>query len=162
MNKNTHTSWLLLAVLITLSTALNADDSPLRTQFDQQYKQLLNPSNKGDASADYVQQVTSVWLTARKELLVIDANVEALKLEATVYRGQEQLDIMDNLVALSAERERLLINAIQQFNSLQAGKQIKIPTRSTKRYVLSNQAPTQNSSISISLSPEDLSKTGWD
>jgi hypothetical protein len=162
MNKNTHIIRLLLLVLITFSAILNADDSPLRTQFDQQYKQLLNPSNKQDNSINYVQQVTSVWLTARKELLIIDANVEALKLEATVYSGKKQQQIMNDLVSLSAERERLLINAIQQFNNLQAGEQIVIPTHSTRRFVFSDQASTQHNSISISLSPEDLSKTGWD
>ncbi len=159
---------LLVISLGLMSPVANADESPLSKQFDDHYKRLLSLSDKRKDADTYVKQLKGVWLATRKELLVIDADIEARKLEATVYDGEEQRKIMDELIAMSGERERLLINGIQKLNRLEGGEHIDIPTRSTRQHAdqrVNIGTPEDGGSgallgsIRIDISPEDIGDT---
>lgn len=159
---------LFLITLFAFSPVSQADESPLSKQFDAHYKRLLSLANKRSDAETYTGQLKGVWLATRKELLVIDADIEARKLEATVYDGEEQRKIMDELIAMSGERERLLINGIQKLNRLEGGEQVDIPTRSIRQSAdqrVNIGVPEDGGSgaligsIRIDIEPEDVGDT---
>ncbi len=169
MKMTIKTALLVLITLLAFGPTVHAEESPLSKQFDEHYKRLLSLADKRKDADTYTQQLKGVWLGTRKELLVIDADIEARKLEATVYSGAEQQKIMDELIAMSGERERLLINGIQKLNKLEGGEKVDIPSRSFRQQADARVNPagqivddgkggTLFGNIRIDIAPEDVGK----
>lgn len=140
--------------------------SPLLNTFKSHYDQLLQQVEQGRHPVDTGKQAEELWLSLRQDLVYLDARVQAYKLEIGETNGARQQKAMQNLIEVSAERERLLINAIQNLDSLVQGKTIDIPISTGKSQMTPpNRSETKDQgsgSVTISIEPEDLTAPAWD
>ncbi|MEN8129972.1 MAG: hypothetical protein ABFS45_07210 [Pseudomonadota bacterium] len=144
----------IIALLMPLRGSHAADaDSPLLESFKSRHSEVIQQAEQGKLPATIGKRAEDLWLSLRKDLIYLDAQVQAYKLEAKETHGTQQEEAIQKLVDVSAERERLLINALRSLDKLTKGEISEIPISSSR--------PGQQGSVTISIEPEDLTNPYW-
>ena len=169
---------MLLVILISALSA-NADEQTLLAVFENQYSEIMEAVNKGGLPQETGQKGRALYIQVRKDLINFNARLETLKLEAAEYDGARQQQALKQLVQVSGERERRIVDAIHALEAL-SGKRIDTSTKlapiAKEKAAISQTAAQEGTStttsqertsttthrildIEIELGPEDLSKT---
>lgn len=157
---------ILSLIAILAAPVLAADNSPLRETFDKRYQDIIEKADKGKLSESAATQAKDLHLAVKKDLIYLDAQIQAYQLEVKETSGERQDKAMQHIIDLSAKRERLLIGAIRKLDRMSEGKATDIPVASTVeqgRLDADQAYPPQGfGSISISVEPEDITDPTWD
>ena len=162
------TKSLLQLIIISLTTllavpAIAADDSPLLETFDKRYEEIIDKSKQGKVSESTASQARDLRLSVKKDLIFLDAQIQAYELEVKETSGERQDRAVQHIVNLSAKRERLLIDAVHKLDGMSDGSVTEIPVLSTvEQGKLDADNPQGFGSIRISVEPEDISEPDWD
>ncbi|MGB5300928.1 MAG: hypothetical protein WBN08_13145 [Thiogranum sp.] len=162
------TKSLLQLIIISLTTllavpAIAADDSPLLETFDKRYEEIIDKSKQGKVSESTASQARDLRLSVKKDLIFLDAQIQAYELEVKETSGERQDRAVQHIVNLSAKRERLLIDAVYKLDGMSDGSVTEIPVLSTvEQGKLDADNPQGFGSIRISVEPEDISEPDWD
>ncbi|MGB5729644.1 MAG: hypothetical protein WBM52_20805, partial [Thiogranum sp.] len=130
------TKSLLQLIIISLTTllavpAIAADDSPLLETFDKRYEEIIDKSKQGKVSESTASQARDLRLSVKKDLIFLDAQIQAYELEVKETSGERQDRAVQHIVNLSAKRERLLIDAVYKLDGMSDGSVTEIPVLST-------------------------------
>jgi len=162
------TKSLLQLMIISLATllavpALAADNSPLLEKFDKRYEDIIDKSKQGKLSESAASQARDLRLSVKKDLIFLDAQIQAYQLEVKETSGERQNRAVQHIIDLSAKRERLLIGAVHKLDRMSDGAVTDIPVTSTvEQGRLDADNPQGFGSIRISVEPEDISEPDWD
>jgi hypothetical protein len=162
------TKSLLQLMIISLATllavpALAADNSPLLEKFDKRYEDIIDKSKQGKLSESAASQARDLRLSVKKDLIFLDAQIQAYELEVKETSGERQDRAVQHIIDLSAKRERLLIGAVHKLDRMSDGAVTDIPVASTvEQGRLDADNPQGFGSIRISVEPEDISEPDWD
>ncbi len=162
------TQSLLRFMIISLATvlaapAVAAGDSPLLETFDTRYEEIIDKSKQGKLSESTASQARELRLSVKKDLIFLDAQIQAYQLEVQETSGERQDQAVEHIVNLSAKRERLLIDAVHKLDSMSDGAVTDIPVASTvEQGRLDADNPQGFGSIRISVEPEDITDPSWD
>ena len=162
------TKSLLQLIIISLTTllavpAIAADDSPLLETFEKRYEEIIVKSKQGKVSESTASQARDLRLSVKKDLIFLDAQIQAYELEVKETSGERQDRAVQHIVNLSAKRERLLIDAVHKLDGMSDGSVTEIPVLSTvEQGKLDADNPQGFGSIRISVEPEDISEPDWD
>ena len=162
------TKSLLQLIIISLTTllavpAIAADDSPLLETFEKRYEEIIVKSKHGKVSESTASQARDLRLSVKKDLIFLDAQIQAYELEVKETSGERQDRAVQHIVNLSAKRERLLIDAVYKLDGMSDGSVTEIPVLSTvEQGKLDADNPQGFGSIRISVEPEDISEPDWD
>lgn len=155
-------------MIISLATllagpALAADNSPLLEKFDKRYEDIIDKSKQGKLSESAASQARDLRLSVKKDLIFLDAQIQAYELEVKETSGERQDRAVQHIIDLSAKRERLLIGAVHKLDRMSDGAVTDIPVASTvEQGRLDADNPQGFGSIRISVEPEDISEPDWD
>ena len=155
-------------MIISLATllagpALAADNSPLLETFDKRYEEIIDKSKQGKLSESNASQARDLRLVVKKDLIFLDAQIQAYELEVKETSGERQDRAVQHIINLSAKRERLLIDAVHKLDGMSDGSVTDIPVASTvEQGRLDADNPQGFGSIRISVEPEDISEPDWD
>ena len=156
---------LLFTFFVPLQGSATDEESPLLNTFKQRYDQVLQRVKQGKLSDSTGNQARDLWLSLRQDLIYLDARLDAYKLATQETTGARQQEAMQNLVELSAERERLLVNAIQTLDRLAQDEKTEIPVSTARpQKTPSSEGGANNQgkgSVTISIEPEDLTDPKW-
>lgn len=156
---------LLLATVIA-APVIATDNSPLRETFDKRYQEVIEKASRGKLSDSAATQARELHLAVKKDLIYLDAQIQAYQLEVKETSGERQDKAVQHIIDLSAKRERLLIGAIGKLDRMSEGKTTDIPVASTVEQgrLDADQSyhPQGSGSISISVDPEDITDPTWD
>jgi hypothetical protein len=164
----TSKSLLQLMIIISLATllavpALAADNSPLLEKFDKRYEDIIDKGKQGKLSETAASQARDLHLSVKKDLIFLDAQIQAYELEVKETSGERQDRAVQHIIDLSAKRERLLIGAVHKLDRMSDGAVTDIPVTSTvEQGRLDADNPQGFGSIRISVEPEDISAPDWD
>ena len=151
-----------LATLLAVP-ALAADDSPLLEKFDKRYEAIIDKSKQGKLSETAASQARDLHLSVKKDLIFLDAQLQAYELEVKETSGERQDRAVQHIIDLSAKRERLLIGAVHKLDRMSDGAVTDIPVTSTvEQGRLDADNPQGFGSIRISVEPEDMTNTDRD
>jgi len=151
-----------LATLLAVP-ALAADNSPLLEKFDKRYEDIIDKSKQGKLSESAASQARDLRLSVKKDLIFLDAQIQAYQLEVKETSGERQNRAVQHIIDLSAKRERLLIGAVHKLDRMSDGAVTDIPVTSTvEQGRLDADNPQGFGSIRISVEPEDISEPDWD
>jgi len=151
-----------LATLLAVP-ALAADNSPLLEKFNKQYEAILDKRNQGKLSETAASQARDLHLSVKKDLIFLDAQLQAYELEVKETSGERQDRAVQHIIDLSAKRERLLIGAVHKLDRMSDGAVTDIPVTSTvEQGRLDADNPQGFGSIRISVEPEDMTNTDRD
>lgn len=151
-----------LATLLAVP-ALAADNSPLREKFDKQYEDIIDKGKQGKLSESAASQARDLHLSVKKDLIFLDAQIQAYELEVKETSGERQDRAVQHIIDLSAKRERLLIGAVHKLDRMSDGAVTDIPVTSTvEQGRLDVDNPQGFGSIRISVEPEDMTNTDRD
>ena len=151
-----------LATLLAVP-ALAADNSPLLEKFDKRYEDIIDKSKQGKLSESAASQARDLRLSVKKDLIFLDAQIQAYQLEVKETSGERQDRAVQHIIDLSAKRERLLIGAVHKLDRMSDGAVTDIPVTSTvEQGRLDADNPQGFGSIRISVEPEDISEPDWD
>ena len=143
--------------------ALAADDSPLLETFNTQYEEIIDRTKQGELPESTASQASELRLSVKKDLIFLDAQIQAYELEVKETSGERQDQAVQHIVNLSAKRERLLIDAVHKLDRMSDGAVTDIPVKSTvEQGRLDAYNPQGFGSIRISVEPEDMTNTNWD
>lgn len=165
-----------VTIFIAVGVAVAAGSPQSLSQvFETRYQELLQRVQVGELTPATEEQAKAVWLALRKDIIALDAEVETLKLEVMSQQGERQETAINQLGEKTAQRERRLMQAIQDLDRL-AGNDISaiplVPAAAATNpsgdtpAIDSNQeqqpdgtkTKTQTWDIEIEFAPEDLSK----
>jgi len=151
-----------LATLLAVP-ALAADDSPLLEKFDKRYEAIIDKSKQGKLSETAASRARDLHLSVKKDLIFLDAQLQAYELEVKETSGERQDRAVQHIIDLSAKRERLLIGAVHKLDRMSDGAVTDIPVTSTvEQGRLDADNPQGFGSIRISVEPEDMTNTDRD
>ena len=151
-----------LATLLAVP-ALAADDSPLLEKFDKRYEAIIDKSKQGKLSETATSRARDLHLSVKKDLIFLDAQLQAYELEVKETSGERQDRAVQHIIDLSAKRERLLIGAVHKLDRMSDGAVTDIPVTSTvEQGRLDADNPQGFGSIRISVEPEDMTNTDRD
>jgi hypothetical protein len=165
------TQSLLQPMIILLATVLAvpsfaAGDSPLLETFDKRYEEIIDKAEKGKLSDSAASQARNLRLSVKKDLIFMDAQIQAYELEVKETSGERQDQAIQHIVDLSAKRERLLIDAVHKLDRLSDGAVTDIPVTSAveqgKLDADRAAKPRGSGSIRMSIDPEDITDPSWD
>jgi len=162
------TQSLLQIMIISLAAvvavpAFAAGDSPLLETFEKRYEEIIDKSKHGKVSESTASQAKELRLSVKKDLIFLDAQLQAYQLEVKEASGERQDQAVEHIVNLSAKRERLLIDAVHKLDRMSDGAVTDIPVASTvEQGRLDADNPQGFGSIRISIDPEDMTNTNWD
>jgi len=162
------TKSLIYFMIISLATvlavpALAADDSPLLETFNTQYEDIIDKTKQGELPQSTASQASELRLSVKKDLIFLDAQIQAYELEVKETSGERQDRAVQHIIDLSAKRERLLIGAVHKLDRMSDGAVTDIPVTSTvEQGRLDADNPQGFGSIRISVEPEDMTNTNWD
>ncbi len=82
--------------------------SPLEQECQRRYQAVMKAAAKGGVASRQAEQATSIWVALQHEL--VDRNAEQIKLRSLAHkaRGTELEGILDQLVEITAAKERSL------------------------------------------------------
>lgn len=153
---------ILLATLLAVPASAT-DNSPLLEKFDKRYEAVIDKSKQGKLSETAASQARDLHLSVKKDLIFLDAQIQAYELEVKETSGQRQDRAVQHIIDLSAKRERLLIDAVHKLDSMSDGAVTDIPVTSTvEQGRLDADNPQGFGSIRISVEPEDMTNTDRD
>lgn len=160
---------LLILIIISLATALAvpafaADNSPLLETFDKRYEEIIDKIKQGKLSESAASQARDLRLAVKKDLIFLDAQIQAYQLEVKETSGERQDRAVQHIIDLSAKRERLLIGAVHKLDRMSDGKVSDIPVATTVEQGRLDADRTYHptGSISITVDPEDITDPVWD
>lgn len=163
----THHHVLLLLVLYLFASCGIAQESALQTQFEDRYEVLVSRISKRDESVEQLQRVKAIWLSTQKQLLSINAEIEAKKLDVSVSSGRQQAQALDELIAMAGARERTLLDGINQLDTIAEGGTAAtllapgMEGTGERRAISSQQVSgKKHGSVSIRIEPEDVGTSG--
>ena len=143
--------------------AFASDDSPLLETFDKRYEEIVDKSKQGKLPESTASQARDLRLVVKKDLIFLDAQIQAYELEVKETSGERQDRAVQHIINLSAKRERLLIDAVHKLDGMSDGSVTDIPVASTVEHGrLDADNPQGFGSIRISVEPEDISEPDWD
>ena len=152
--------------MVLTAPVFAADNSPLRETFDKRYQEVIAKADKGKLSESAATQARDLRLAVKKDLIFLDAQIQAYQLEVRETSGERQDKAMQHIIDLSAKRERLLIGAIRKLDRMSDGKATDIPVASTVEQGRLDADkvyhPQGFGSISITVDPEDITDPAWD
>ena len=150
-------------VAVVAVPAFAAGDSPLLETFDKRYEEIIDKTRQGKLSESTASQARELRLSVKKDLIFLDAQIQAYELEVKETSGERQDRAVQHIVNLSAKRERLLIDAVYKLDGMSDGSVTEIPVLSTvEQGKLDADNPQGFGSIRISVEPEDISEPDWD
>jgi hypothetical protein len=153
---------ILLTTLLAVPASA-ADNSPLLKKFDKRYEDIIDKSKQGKLSETAASQASDLHLSVKKDLIFLDAQIQAYELEVKETSGQRQDRAVQHIIDLSAKRERLLIDAVHKLDRMSDGEVTDIPVTSTvEQGRLDADNPQGFGSIRISVQPEDMTDTDRD
>jgi len=148
---------------VVAAPAVAAGDSPLLETFDKRYEEIIDKNKQGKLSESTASQARELRLSVKKDLIFLDAQLQAYQLEVKEASGKRQNQAVEHIVNLSAKRERLLIDAVHKLDSMSDGAVTDIPVASTvEQGRLDADNPQGFGSIRISVEPEDITDPSWD
>jgi len=162
------TQSLLQIMIISLAAvvavpAFAAGDSPLLETFEKRYEEIIDKSKQGKVPESTASQARELRLSVKKDLIFLDAQLQAYQLEVQEASGERQDQAVEHIVNLSAKRERLLIDAVHKLDRMSDGAVTDIPVASTvEQGRLDADNPQGFGSIRISVEPEDITDPSWD
>lgn len=143
--------------------AFAAGDSPLLETFEKRYEEIIDKSKQGKVPESTASQARELRLSVKKDLIFLDAQLQAYQLEVQEASGERQDQAVEHIVNLSAKRERLLIDAVHKLDRMSDGAVTDIPVASTvEQGRLDADNPQGFGSIRISVEPEDITDPSWD
>jgi len=154
----------IIALAMVLAVpAFASDDSPLLETFDKRYEEIIDKSKQGKLSESNASQARDLRLVVKKDLIFLDAQIQAYELEVKETSGERQDRAVQHIINLSAKRERMLIDAVHKLDGMSDGSVTDIPVASTVEHGrLDADNPQGFGSIRISVEPEDISEPDWD
>ncbi len=163
----THHNVLLFFVLSLFALCTNAQDPQLQTRFEDQYEKLVSQIKQREDSAAELQQVKAIWLSTHKQLIAINAEIDAKKLDVAVSSGRQQERVVDELIAMGGARERTLLEGINKLYTIAKGGTVAtspdpLMEGAGERVGISDQklSSKKSGSVSISIEPEDIGTSG--
>lgn len=113
---------LLLSVLLVglPHMVFAAATSSAETRFVESYAAALRAIDAGRLDTSSSQEVHSINSALQKDLLSFDSKVKQLKSDSVTASGADRDEILDQLVGLGAERERMFADYQQQLEQLVA------------------------------------------
>jgi hypothetical protein len=155
----------MIISLVTLMAvpASAADDSPSLETFENRYQDIIEKTRQGKLPERTASQARDLRLAVKKDLIFLDAQVQVYELEVKETSGERQHRAVQNIINLSAKRERLLIDAVHKLDAMSDGSVTEIPVLSTvEQGKLDADNPQGFGSIRITVEPEDISEPDWD
>ena len=154
----------IIALAMVLAVpAFASDDSPLLETFDKRYEEIIDKSKQGKLSESNASQARDLRLVVKKDLIFLDAQIQAYELEVKETSGERQDRAVQHIINLSAKRERMLMDAVHKLDGMSDGSVTDIPVASTVEHGrLDADNPQGFGSIRISVEPEDISEPDWD
>jgi len=154
---------IIALVTVLAAPAVAADDSPLLETFDKRYEEIIDKTKQGKLSESNASQARDLRLVVKKDLIFLDAQIQAYELEVKETSGERQDRAVQHIINLSAKRERMLIDAVHKLDGMSDGSVTDIPVASTVEHGrLDADNPQGFGSIRISVEPEDISEPDWD
>lgn len=157
---------MLIVVIALHGVSAGEVESPLLTKFKSRQEEIVKQVSQGALPKSVAQHSEKLWLSLRKNLIYLDAKGQAYQLDVKESAGALQDKAIKNLVAVSGERERLLMDAIQRLDKLAGGEPTEIPvffaTDQTAPAAPAKQEARSSDSVTISIEPEDLTNPQWD
>jgi hypothetical protein len=154
-----------LAALLAMP-AFAADDSPLLETFDTRYEDIIDETEKGKLSDSAAARARDLRLAVKKDLIFLDAQIQAYQLEVKETSGDRQDQAIQHIIDLSAKRERLLIDAVHKLDRISDGAVTDIPVTSTVEQGRLDaehaNTPRGSGSIRMSIDAEDITDPSWD
>jgi hypothetical protein len=144
------------------------DSMPLLDAFKMRYDEVMQEVKDGTIPGNIGSESEAIWISLQKILIQYNAKMETYKLETREYRGTKQEKALANLVRVTAERERILMEYIQRLEKLYKGKRIGIqPSQDQVEKFLpmeekknSEKVKKKTSNIEIEFKADDIIKNG--
>jgi hypothetical protein len=165
------TKFLIPLMIMSLATllpvpAFAADDSPLLETFDKRYEEIIDKTKRGKLSDSVAAQARDLRLAVKKDLIFLDAQIQAYELEVKETSGERQDRAIQHIIKLSAKREHLLIGAVHKLDRLSDGAVTDIPVASSVEQgrldAEQSHSSKRSGSIRMSIDPEDITDPSWD
>jgi hypothetical protein len=114
--------FLLLLILAAFSFSVHADWNPSYLKpLNTKYQILMNAVRAGVLPEERGEEAEKLWLSVRRNLKTIGAEIEVLKHKVMEHHGKKQEQVLDQIVtkgAESAERVEIIFRAIQKTDAL--------------------------------------------
>ncbi len=121
---NVPGGWVLIAIFL-LANGLGSgigvraeNATPLLEAVRARYEDTMQGVEAGEISREVGGKARARWLALRKALIALDARIETSKLELEACQGKGQRDALNALADTSLERERILVEALQDLDRL--------------------------------------------